>query len=170
MRESVGTSWIMGLAVVFILIFSAYLTIILNYSKTFRVKNTVVSIIEKYEGFKSGNGNSMGIVNNYLLSSGYKQTGICPDGYYGATTLAGNNVDSEYEFISGSSNKKYFYCIKKVSVYNSTLADKPQKYYYRVILFTNNDLPVLGNVFTFTAQGRTIDLDNSYDTLFKIQY
>ena len=92
MRESVGSTWIFQLAIIFILIFSAYLAITINYSKTFKVKNEVISILEKYEGLTdsssgSTSAGSIAIINNYLLGSGYKETGSCPEDYYGARSL-----------------------------------------------------------------------------------
>lgn len=167
MRESIGTSWVMGISIVFILIFSAYLAVILNYSKTFKAKNTVLNIIEKYEGFNSGSSGGMAVVNNYLVSSGYQETGKCEVGYYGATTLTGNNSDNEYKYIAEATDEKFHYCIKKVSFVNGKT--KRENSYYRVILFTKTDLPVLGNVLTFTAQGRTINLENTVDSLFIVQ-
>ena len=70
MRESVGSTWIFQLAIIFILIFSAYLAITINYSKTFKVKNEVISILEKYEGLTdsssgSTSAGSIAIINNY---------------------------------------------------------------------------------------------------------
>ena len=161
MRESVGSTWIFQLAIIFILIFSAYLAITINYSKTFKVKNEVISILEKYEGLTdsssgSTSAGSIAIINNYLLGSSYKETGSCPDDYYGARSLSDGSFSN---FEISNPGTKYYYCIKRVSGYNSA---KPGRSYFRVIFFTRTDLPILGNVFTFNASGRTIDLDRAY--------
>ena len=50
MRESIGSTWIIGLVMVFILIFSSYLALTISYQKTFKLKNEVLSFIEREEG------------------------------------------------------------------------------------------------------------------------
>ena len=64
MRESIGGTWLIGLVITFMLLFVAYLTVMINYSTAFKNKNEVVSIIEKYEGLSSGDTSSIGIINN----------------------------------------------------------------------------------------------------------
>ena len=51
MRASIGSVWIVGLVVTFILVFSAYIIITVDYSSTFQMKNDILSIIEKNKGF-----------------------------------------------------------------------------------------------------------------------
>ena len=157
MRETVGTTWIFQLVIIFILIFSSYLAIMTNYSKAFKSKNEVVSIIEKYEGLTSGNLKGIGIINNYLSASGYHNKGACEPGYYGAVSLS-NSSASAFEYVGNGSNKKYYYCVQKVTFTGVTV-----KSYYNVVLFFNLDLPVLGNLFTFRANGSTSALDETYD-------
>ena len=50
MREVSGSTWVFQLMIIFILIFACFLCLVINYSKAYRVKNEVLSIIEKYEG------------------------------------------------------------------------------------------------------------------------
>ena len=50
MKESIGNVWLFSIVLVFILIFAAYLTVTLNYSKAFKLKNEVLTIIEKKKG------------------------------------------------------------------------------------------------------------------------
>ena len=76
MRESVGSTWTFGLVITFIFLFSSFLVLTINYTKAYKVKNEVISIIEKYEGYT--NENSVEIINNYLNASGYKEMGKCP--------------------------------------------------------------------------------------------
>ncbi len=39
MKESIGGTWLLGFVLVFIVIFSAYLAVSINYTKAFKVKN-----------------------------------------------------------------------------------------------------------------------------------
>jgi len=50
MRHSIGGMWLLQLMVLFIFLFAAYIILTLNYSRTIKIKNEVVSMIEKYEG------------------------------------------------------------------------------------------------------------------------
>ena len=50
MRESIGSSWIFLIVISFTLIFAGFLVMALSYSKTYKIKNELTSIIEKYEG------------------------------------------------------------------------------------------------------------------------
>lgn len=167
MRESIGSTWVFQLVLIFILIFVAYLTISINYSKTFKLKNEVLSIIERNEGLTEGNRGGMGIVNNYLQTQNYNGRGSCEVGYYGAKTLSGTNMNTDFDFISSPTSTKYYYCVKKVSGYYSS---KPKRSYYRIRLFIDYDLPVIGKIFTFTADGQTSEIEATYDTLFTEQY
>ena len=46
MKGSIGNIWLVGIVITFIFIFSAYITVTMNYSKTFKYKNEILSIIE----------------------------------------------------------------------------------------------------------------------------
>ena len=45
MRQSIGGTWLFSLMIIFILLFTAYLAVAINYSKSFKVKNEVINII-----------------------------------------------------------------------------------------------------------------------------
>lgn len=147
MRESVGGTWLFGLVITFMLLFVAYLTVMINYSTAFKNKNEVVSIIEKYEGLSSGDTNSISIINNYLKNSGYNATGKCDEEWYGATSL-----DSSANLIEKADNA--YYCVK----YNST---GKQIGYFDVKLFLKFDLPVFGQIGRFKINGQTIKIHNA---------
>ena len=51
MKESIGGTWLLGFVLVFIVIFSAYLAVSINYTKAFKVKNRIINIIEENEGY-----------------------------------------------------------------------------------------------------------------------
>ena len=88
MRQATGGTWLLQLMILFILLFVAFITLTLNYSKTNKVKNDVLTIIEKYEGL---NDQSLEIVDNMLITSGYNGKGHCEagSGVYGNKELKG---------------------------------------------------------------------------------
>ena len=69
MKTTISGSWVFMLVILFTLIFAAYIALTINYSKSFRVKNEVLSLIEKNQGFTD---NGVILINNYLSQSGYR--------------------------------------------------------------------------------------------------
>lgn len=136
MKESISNFWLLSIVLIFILIFAAYLTVTLNYSKAFKIKNEVLSIIEKRNGItddqvvkgvqsKMGAGTVMvpnsaqGTINAFLRASGYGTKGSCnglEGKWYGVKELVyaknpTNNVGYEIEEVKPTG--KYYYCFSK---------------------------------------------------------
>ena len=51
MREAIGGAWLMGVVVFFIVLFTSYLALSVNHSRAFNVKNAIVEIIERHNGY-----------------------------------------------------------------------------------------------------------------------
>lgn len=141
MRQSIGGSWLIGLMVLFILLFAGYIILTIDYNKSIRVKNEAISLIEKYDGL---NEESITLVNNYLMGTGYSTTGKCgaQEGQYGALSLESNELEETED------GQNYYYCVKKYKGANTT-------HYYQISLFYRFTLPVLGDTTRFTIQGST---------------
>ena len=150
MRESIGSTWTLQLVIGFILIFVGFLTLSLGYSKSYKVKNETLSVIEKYEGLSK---DAITIINNYLEYNGYNTMGKCPDDtWYGVDNLSVNTL------AKAETDKKYYYCIKK-------RISKNYRYYYELNVFFKFNLPIVGDFTTFTIEGTTSDITSmdSYD-------
>ncbi len=152
MRESIGGAWIFGLVITFILLFTAFLAVTINYSRAFKIKNQIIDLIEEEEGFTSDNtSNDPGAaqrIDNYLSTSGYRNLGSCPtDGSW--------RVWNKSDISMPDKNTKYSYCVKKHNKHN---ASYPQEGYYEVIVFFNLNLPVFGEFMTFKVSGETTDI------------
>ena len=161
MRHTISGTWIFMLVIIFTLIFAAYIALTINYSRSFKVKNEVLSFIEKNEGFTD---NGVKLINNYLTQSGYKVLGTCKlkaDAVvYGAKTIDPEaNVKTAFEVAEGG--KKYYYCFTKYTNYHSYFKTRA---YYKITLFFHFDLPVLGDLYTFDVDGQTSEIDATYDT------
>lgn len=138
MREVSGSTWVFQLMIVFILIFACFLCLVINYSKAYRVKNEMLSIIEKYEGMSK---TSEKIINNYLQGESYMTKGTCPEGWYGVDI-----IDGGYDEADGKTN--YNYCfVENRSRDNYT--------YYEIMVFYKFNLPFLGELMTFRVNGTT---------------
>ena len=94
MKQGIANIWLLGMIVVFIAMFSAYIITTINYSKSFKLKNEMLTIIEKHHGMTFSGGESgtsiingsevkvnvgaLQTINLYLLGNGYTQKGKCP--------------------------------------------------------------------------------------------
>mgnify|MGYP004510555243 FL=1 len=148
MRESIGGTWIVGIVIVFIVIFTGYLALSVNYSKAFKVKNGIISIIEENEGLTD---KAQEQIIKYLNSTGYYVYGSCSkiDTDYVGNEEAINGVLTGYE--RQGTTDKYKYCVFERTVENDALNRK----YYRVTVFFKFDIPLLDNAFTFPVTGET---------------
>lgn len=151
MREVIGGTWLTQLVIVIMFVFVAFLALSMNYSKAFRVKNEVISFVEKNEGITK---NSVELINNYLSYSGYGTTGYCEKGSYGVASLSSKTIES------ANKNKKYYYCLTKVT---SPAKNFKYRAHYKVKLFFRFNLPVIGNIFTFDVDGQSKDVNYPAD-------
>lgn len=157
MRESVGATWVFSICLAFIILFTCYLAITINYAKAFRIKSHIVTLIEEYEGYPEEESNHENIVSDikdYLFYQGYDATGSC-DPYIPIDEKPGEGWEIlENEGIADSVTGKHSYCIyKRVSKNNNNkICDEK---YYRVIVFFKFDLPILGLLTSFQASGET---------------
>lgn len=154
MREAVGSTWIFGLVISFTVIFAGFLVLALAYSKAYKIKNEMTSIIEKYEGVTltdslNGKG-SLEIINQYLINSGYSTMGKCPSDSYGNDDLTSNTL--EY----ANNNSKYYYCIS----YDTN--PKNCHTLFKVTVFYNFNLPVLGQLTRYNITGQSNEIFDAY--------
>jgi len=151
MRHSIGGVWLLQLMILFILLFVAYIILTINYSKTVKMKNEVISMIERYDGL---NEHSLELVNNFLESSNYVTTGVCTGDYksgiYGALSLHDNQLEE------AEPNRRYYYCVKK---YKGTNKSR----YYQVTLFYRFQLPIIGDTIRYMIKGTTTNFQSNDD-------
>ena len=145
MREAIGGTWLFGIVIVFIVLFSGYLAISINYTKAFKVKNEIISIIEEC-GNLAGDENTSG-TTQYKINEALENIG-----YYVYSTCS---VESEGHI---SSSKGYKYCVTK-----RTSEGNLNKSYYKVTVFFRLDLPIFGDLFVFPVSGETKAIINADD-------
>ena len=168
MKTAVSSTWIYSLVITFILVFAGYLAFTINYSTAFKVKNEMVTIIEKHKGMTNSSGNSvksiivpgetvianvgaLQTINLYLLGKSYDVKDTCPsdDNYKWAgvkeLSLTEDSGSFDNPAVQGT---KYYYC------FYSPTGSK----FYKVRIFYRLDLPVLGDFFTFSVDGTTSEI------------
>ncbi len=157
MRSTIGGTWLLQLMILFILLFVGFIVLTINYSRTVRIKNDLIDMVEKYEGI---NEQSIELVNNYLLYSGYQVEGACvgnggeTSGIYGAYDL------NSYKLEPAQEGKKYYYCIKKYKGKNTSN-------YYQITIFYKFNLPIIGDTSSFTVKGTTSNFQSNDDNEYK---
>ena len=175
MKNAISNIWLLGLVASFIFLFSGYLAVTISYSSAFKMKNELLSIIEKHRGITSNTGESLksqipGVsetvkgnlgalqtMNIYLNGSGYKVKGACPvskknEKWYGVKSLEFTKTTGIYE--EARKGTKYYYCFSKYDAYGDNNS------YYKIKMFFKMDVPVLGDLFTFNIDGTTDDIFN----------
>ncbi len=197
MKQSISSIWLLSLILIFILIFACFITITINYSRSFKLKNEVLTIIQKHHGLTDNpghasseasklTGQSMTVdvgafqtINLYLRGSAYEAEGYCPQNggnWSGVTGIYGNEVNGAGDIEPADPKKKYYYCIAK---YESKEKGKQNNsLYYKVRLFYKFEVPVLSDFFSIRVEGMTdeiynpaedtIDLNSSTDEDFFI--
>lgn len=154
MRNSMGALSVLGICLSFIVLFTAYLAITLNYSRAFIIKNHIVSFIEEYEGYKSDYNPR---IESYLKEKAYDAYGNCasiiPD------KKSGGARDWQLqECIDRKPTGECGVCIYRMPMYNE---EGVTQSYYRVVNFFKFDIPVIRYVSSFQVSGET-DLINDF--------
>lgn len=135
MRESISNAYVFNLVIIFVAIVISLSIGSMSYSKTFKVKNRIIEIIEKNRSYNSA---AKAEIDSALRQIGYKvnQNGRqnCPI-YKGKAAINNNNTN-------------YRYC-----VYEFDTGVKGS--YYAVAAYMYLDLPVVGGNIEYPIYGET---------------
>lgn len=139
MRDAMGSGWIFSICLTFIVLFTAYLAISVNYARAFRVKNHILSDIEEHEGYDEGLRQE---IEEYLVNEGYTATGICEP----YISVAGEETDWALEECLGDNAiaGQCSICLYRKPADNQKNPEVgAERAYYRVIAFFRFDLPIV---------------------------
>jgi hypothetical protein len=173
MREAIGATWIMGIVIAFVALFSAYLAFSINYSKAFRVKNGIVERIEKHNGFYrdedagAGETSTVRDIYDFMNEINYGSTGDCQ------RVVTSKAIQENYNTADyiGCLNDRCFanaqgqqhYCIQKIT--SKTQSDQLTTAYYKVYVFFAIDFPILHDAdYFFVTTGETKSLSYPKDS------
>ena len=166
MRETIAGIWLYGIIFAFILMFAGYLAVSVKYSEAFKIKNDMLWIIESHNGLgfnnspiestfhpgKMLNGHFGGMngVNAYLEGAHYNAKGYCPNDkgtdWYGVKSISYEKKSVE----KADKKKKYYWCFKKNKANGGT--------YYSIRIFYKFNLPVVGDLVTFSIDGTSVPI------------
>ncbi len=146
MKEAVGSYFLTGIVITFIVLFTGYLCLSINMNKAYKVKNEVINIIQKNNGL---NDDAMNDILDYMNRVGYRTTGNC-------------EIDEKdgfgYDITGNRSDNNAVICVKRRYLeYDAGKVSEqfPPTAYYQVKVFFAVDLPIVRNVFTFGLRGST---------------
>ena len=176
MRESIGSALLLNIVIVIIGIISAFLVGSIAYSKAFKTKNRIISVIEDYRGNCNFKGyrtdNCTKAIEAKLDDIGYSSniSRECPI----AKIFEDNHNDKVLEVENiYKGNRGHHYCVYKYTLCDITYEnghrvcsdDSNVQSYYKVITFMHFDIPLIGQFLEFSVSGET---KLFYDTFINI--
>lgn len=166
MRESLGSSLLLSLVIFVAGVIMAVFVSILTYSKAYRVKNSIVEIVENAETYDTAVANA---INANLKEYGYDAA--LPKRCLGIQT----KISSSGKFVSDNLNSSLFvndpgynYCIFKVCDHFDIVGgvekcESGESFYYVIVTFSQFNIPVLNEVLSVPVQGETKKMGKIYD-------
>ncbi len=157
MRNSIGGAWVFSIVLVFMMVLIAYISIQINYSNAYKLKTSMITRLEQYEGF---NNTSKAELDGLVRDNGYRQRGLCREPSNGEKYFGVLNGT-----VTESPDTPQNYC-----VYRNVIDEKDgkeAKYYYSIDVFFGFNLPVVGDLYTFKVNGETGAMYYVNDNYFK---
>lgn len=105
MREAIGGTWLFGIVITFIVMFTSFLAYSISYTKAFNLKNEIINLIERNDGYTG-------------LDEGKPEFKITPDTIY--------SVSDDYLTNNGSVEALAFLRVKSMG-YNYTVFKKAEE-------------------------------------------
>jgi len=136
MREAIGGTWLMGIVVFFIILFSGYLALSVNQARAFNAKNGIIEIIEKHNGHTEA---ACAEITDFFQRIGFYAGGNCD--------LGGR--DRGVGQMNVASGPRY--CV----IEHLTQTPTHRQAYYTITVFFRVDLPIFRNIFVFPISGET---------------
>jgi len=156
MRESIGNSLLLYLVVIFSGVVILFFVGIISYSKAYRVKNRIVDVIEKYNGYTTGENSAESEINASLSEMGYTITNS--DFCNGSSVQNHLKNISESFVLKNNPTSGYNYCVYEISDKSSSNTK-----YYVVVTFVNFNFPIIGSMLNIPIYGETKILGKSYN-------
>lgn len=182
MREAIGSSLLLNIALVFISVISLFLVGSIAYSKAFKAKNQIISVIESYDGvcFQGSDlstENCFNEIESKLTDMGYSSniSSSCPD----LVAPQGSGIESIKRVyptsVDFSTDIGHHYCVYKYTLCETRRfdsnndvcsGDSNKMHYYKVITFMHFDIPLIGQFLEFEVSGET---KTFYETFINIK-
>lgn len=165
MRDSIAGAWLYSIVLVFIVLLVGFIAISINYNKAYKLKTTVVNLIEQNQGI---NDRTLKLIDGYLDNNGYINGKRCSNLYKDGQKYMGINKGVSTGVLTKGKDDKNVesqqLCVTREE-YISNLPDATNiEYYYDVYMFFSFSLPVFGDIFKFNVVGTTNPILYPQDT------
>lgn len=161
MKEAISNSLILTLIIVFLFIFIILFAGTTAYTKAFKVKNRIISIIERNEmtAVTSGVNNPeiLSEIELALKDAGYTVVMNNDAKCAAAMTKRFSNTNQNYNVVNTGTNT-YRYCIAEFYDEQSAMHGK----YYAVITYMYFEVPLIGVKLEFPVYGETKTMGIAY--------
>lgn len=150
MREAIGGSWIFGIVALFIALFSGFLAYSVSYTKAFKVKNEIINMIERSEGFTTSTSADVSNLGEAALA---QDESVEAQAYAVILKMGYNSADIDCSINDTGVMMTGGYCVKKVCAETGETEDT--KVYYKVTTYIKLKLPVFNIMFKVPIAGET---------------
>jgi Uncharacterized protein conserved in archaea len=140
MREALGQTFLINIIIVFVVIFIILFAGSTSYTKAYKVKNRILSIIEEERGY---NNDAKKRIDEFLSNTGYK------------VVQNGQAQDCKKHYETGTIKSKsttYRYCVEEFTV-NS--GQENEQKFYGVTTFMYFELPVISSLLEIPVYGES---------------
>lgn len=153
MKESIGNSFIFYIVIIFVFIFIALFVGSTSYTKAFKVKNRIISIIEKYNDAPS-----KAVKDNNVLDEDIRKEitlSLQTVGY--RVKKPGEANSCKKYFDKHYNNTPYILAKTEAGTHDYCIArfDTTKGSYYAVIAYMYLDIPVIGSKLSIPIYGET---------------
>lgn len=160
MKEAVGSIPLFQIVIVFVLLFTGYVSLSINHSKAYNIKNELINIIKNQGGVCTSNNAAEGSncenfseqIRDYFKGQSYRGTGDCSKLETAEDNVLWVGFNREGEEI-GANAKNAAFCVRGIKARSGS--ELPNALYYQVKVFYQLDLPILGSAFQFSVGGET---------------
>lgn len=147
MRETMGTTFVVGAVLFFITIFVFFFVAGISYTKAFKTKNKIIDIIEENGCFDEGNCPSKEQISTILRETGYRiKPGLPECGSINRIRDIVNNQKGNAQILTDEYNS-FRYCVYKVTSARGS--------YYGAATFMYFDMPLGFGTLEFPIYGET---------------
>lgn len=145
MKEAIGTSFVLGLVITFLIIFMLLFATSLSYTKAFKVKNKIVELIEKYDDILKVSVDTNNRLDNDLENE--ISNSLSEIGYRISVTPNNCPERNGKQALTKNTTANYEYCIYRYDTRKGT--------YYGVTTYIYYEVPIIGSSLRFPVYGET---------------
>ncbi len=144
MKDAIGNTFMTNFIIIFTVIFIGLFVGSITYTKSIRIKNRIINIIEENGGYDKAMSEEDGEITKFLHEAGYRISPGSSD-----CKLYGKDVNGTTEIVKYGNEKtsQYRYCIYEYTTNKGS--------YYGVKVFMYIDLPIIGDLVEVPVYGET---------------